>query len=252
MDFRVVIPARLGSTRLPGKALRLLNGRPMIEHVHRVAQASGAGQVIVATDDETVVDAVRRFGGEACMTDSGHQSGTDRLNEVVQRLGWPDDVIVVNLQGDEPLMPAGLVMQVARELAEHPDAHISTVAGSFDTVEEWRDPNVVKVVRDNEGYALYFSRAPIPWDRSGFASHKPTLPQNAAWRHIGLYAYRPAVLKRFSALPVADIERIEALEQLRALHHGLQIFVGIASERPGPGVDTENDLRRVENLLKSR
>ncbi len=248
----MVIPARLASTRLPGKVLRLLNGRPMIEHVHAVAQASGAIQVIVATDDETVAATVRRFGGEACMTDPAHQSGTDRLNEIVQRLDWPQDAIVVNLQGDEPLMPAALVMQVARELAEHPNTHISTLAGSFDTVEEWRDPNVVKVVRDAEGYALYFSRAPIPWDRNGFASHAPTLAQGIAWRHIGLYAYSPAVLKRFSALPVADIERIEALEQLRALHHGLRIFVGIANECPGPGVDTENDLRRVENLLESR
>jgi 3-deoxy-manno-octulosonate cytidylyltransferase (CMP-KDO synthetase) len=252
MDFRVVIPARMASTRLPGKVLRQINGRPMIEHVHAVALASGASQVIVATDDETVAATVRGFGGETCMTDSSHQSGTDRLNEVVQRLRWPEEAIVVNLQGDEPLMPAALVKQVARYLAEHPNAHISTLAGSFDTVEEWRDPNVVKVVRDTEGRALYFSRASIPWDRAGFASNTPTLPQGVALRHIGLYAYRPSVLKRFSALPVAEIERIEALEQLRALYHGLHIFVGIASERPGPGVDTENDLRRVESLLQSR
>lgn len=252
MEFRVVIPARFSSTRLPGKVLRLVGGRPMIEHVHRVAQASGASQVIVATDDERVATAVRGFGGEVCMTAASHQSGTDRLSEVAQRLGWSEDIIVVNLQGDEPLMPPALVAQAARELAEHPDAHISTVAGRFDTVEEWRDPNVVKVLRDAGGYALYFSRAPIPWDRDGFASGKPTLPLGLGWRHIGLYAYRVGVLRRFSALPATAIERIEALEQLRALHHGLRIFVGTASEQPGPGVDTEDDLKRVESLLKSR
>jgi 3-deoxy-manno-octulosonate cytidylyltransferase (CMP-KDO synthetase) len=252
LDFRVVIPARFASTRLSGKVLRQINGRHMNEHVQRVAQASGASQVIVATDDERVAAAVRDFGGEACMTDTSHQSGTDRLNEVAQRLGWSEEIIVVNLQGDEPLMPPALVAQAARELAEHAGAHISTVAGRFDSQEEWRDPNVVKVLRDVEGYALYFSRAPIPWDRDGFARNAPTLPQGVAWRHIGLYAYRVGVLRRFSALPVTGIERLEALEQLRALHHGLRIFVGIASEPPGPGVDTEDDLRRVESLLKSR
>ena len=252
MDFRVVIPARFSSTRLPGKVLRPINGRPMIEHVHRVAQASGASQVIVATDDERVATAVRGFGGEACMTDASHPSGTDRLNEVAQGLGWPEDAIVVNLQGDEPLMPAALVTQAARELAGHTSAHISTIAGRFDRLEEWRDPNVVKVVRDAEGYALYFSRAPIPWDRDGFARGSPALPQDLAWRHIGLYAYRVAALKRFSALPAAGIERSEALEQLRAQYHGMRIYVGIATERPGPGVDTEDDLKRAESLLKPR
>ncbi|MGH8560814.1 MAG: 3-deoxy-manno-octulosonate cytidylyltransferase, partial [Nevskiales bacterium] len=225
-SFRVIIPARFSSTRLPGKVLRQIQGRPMIEHVHRVAQASGASQVIVATDDERVAAVVRGFGGEVCMTEASHQSGTDRLNEVAQRLGWAEDVIVVNLQGDEPLMPAALLAQAARELAEHPDAHISTLAGRFDTVEEWRDPNVVKVLRDIEGYALYFSRAPIPWDRDGFARSAPALPQDMTWRHIGLYAYRVGVLRRFSRLPASAIERIEALEQLRALHHGLRILVG--------------------------
>jgi 3-deoxy-manno-octulosonate cytidylyltransferase (CMP-KDO synthetase) len=252
VDFRVVIPARFASTRLPGKVLRELRGRPMIEHVHRAAQASGARQVVVATDDGRVAQAVRRFGGEACMTDPGHHSGTDRLAETARQLGWTDEEIVVNLQADEPLMPPALPAQAARELAARPDADISTLAGRFANVEEWRNPNVVKVLRDAAGFALYFSRAPIPWDRDGFAAGSPALPQGQAWRHIGLYAYRVGALQRFSALPMADIERTEALEQLRALHHGMRIFVGIADELPGPGVDTEDDLRQAEALLQQR
>jgi 3-deoxy-manno-octulosonate cytidylyltransferase (CMP-KDO synthetase) len=249
--FRVVIPARLASTPLPRKVLRELHGRPMIEHVHRVAQSSGAQQVVVATDDEQVAAAVRAFGGEVCLTDPAHPSGTDRVNEAARKLGWDDDVIVVNLQGDEPLMPPALLAQAARGVLEA-GADIATLAGRFDRLEEWRDPNVVKVVRDAAGFALYFSRAPIPWDRDGFAAGAPALPQDLAWRHIGLYAYRAGTLRRFSALPPAPIERREALEQLRALHHGLRIHVGIAAETPGPGVDTEDDLRRVEGLLAAR
>lgn len=251
MGFKAVIPARYASTRLPGKVLRELRGRPMIEYVQRVAQASGAERVIVATDDERVAAAVTACGGEACMTDPGHRSGTDRLNEVAQRMGWPDDAIIVNLQGDEPLMPPSLVAQAARELSEHPEADIGTVAGHFDSVAEWRDPNVVKVLRDAGNLALYFSRAPIPWDREGFvAADVPAQVPAQAWRHIGLYAYRVETLRRFSALPIPAIERIEALEQLRALHHGMRVYVGIAAEKPGPGVDTEDDLRRVEALLR--
>lgn len=248
--FNVVIPARHASTRLPGKVLRRLDGRSMVEHVHRVAQASGAAQVIVATDDERVASVVKDFGGEACLTSRDHASGTDRVNEVAHQRGWKDDVIVVNLQGDEPLMPPALVAQAARELHARAAAQIGTIAGRFQTVEEWRDPNIVKVLRDAEGCAVYFSRAPIPWDRDGFAGGAPALPE-AAWRHIGLYAYRVGALRRFSGLAPPAIERIEALEQLRALHHGWRIFVGIAEQRPGPGVDTEADLARVEQVLKA-
>ncbi len=250
-SFRVVIPARLASTRLPRKVLRLLQGRPLIEHVHRVAQASGAEQVVVATDDMQVASAVRAFGGEVCLTDSALPSGTDRVNQAAHKLGWNDDVVVVNLQGDEPLMPPALLAQAAAGMLES-GADIATLAGHFDGLAEWRDPNVVKVVRDAAGFALYFSRAPIPWDRDGFAAGTPALPQGQAWRHIGLYAYRVGTLRRFSALPPADIEQREALEQLRALHHGLRIHVGIAAETPGPGVDTESDLQRVEKLLAAR
>lgn len=252
MPFRVVIPARYASTRLPGKMLRLLAGRPMIEHVYRVAQVSGAAQTIIATDDDRVAAAVRAFGGEVCMTSDAHQSGTDRLCEVAEQQHWADDEVIVNLQGDEPLMPPALVAQVAHELAAHPAAHISTVCGVFETVAEWRDPNVVKVLRDAEGFALYFSRAPIPWDRDGNARGTPGLPRELAGRHIGLYAYRVETLRRFSALVPAGIEQTEALEQLRALYHGLRIYVGIAVEVPGPGVDTELDLKRVESLVRTR
>jgi 3-deoxy-manno-octulosonate cytidylyltransferase (CMP-KDO synthetase) len=252
LDFKVVIPARFASTRLPGKVLRMLGGRPMLEHVYRVALDSGASQAIIATDDERVAAVVRNFGGVAHMTDAGHASGTDRLNQVAKELAWPDDCIVVNLQGDEPLMPASLVAQAARELSERPGVPISTVAGSFESVEEWQDPNVVKVLRDAEGCALYFSRAPIPWDRDGFAKGKPRLPERQAWRHIGLYAYRVTALRQFAALGAAGIEQTEALEQLRAQYHGLRIYVGIAQERPGPGVDTESDLKRVEAILGAR
>ena len=249
--FNVVIPARHASTRLPGKVLRRLDGRSMVEHVHRVAQASGAARILVATDDERVATVVKDFGGEACLTSRDHASGTDRVNEVAHRQGWKDDVVVVNLQGDEPLMPPALVTQVARELHARPGAQIGTIAGRFQALDEWRDPNIVKVLRDAEGYAVYFSRAPIPWDRDGFAAGNPALPAEAALRHIGLYAYRVGALRRFSALAPPAIERIEALEQLRALYHGWRIFVGFAEQRPGPGVDTEADLARVEQLLKA-
>ncbi len=249
MTFRVVIPARYASTRLPGKVLRPLQGRPMIEHVYRVAQASGAAQVIVATDDDRVAATVKGFGGEVCMTATSHASGTDRLNEVAATFGWDANAIVVNLQGDEPLMPPSLVAQAAHELSEHAKADISTLAGHFEQLAEWQNPNIVKVVRAASGFALYFSRASIPWDRDGYAAGNPVLPQGAVWRHIGLYAYRVGVLKRFSTLSASPLEKIEALEQLRALYHGMNIYVGVANVSPGPGVDTEKDLQQVELLL---
>lgn len=250
MGFRVVIPARLASTRLPGKVLRCIAGRPMLEHVHRVALDSGADEIIIATDDDKVASVAAGFGARICMTSSTHNSGTDRINEVALQLGWPADAIVVNLQGDEPLMPARLVAQAARELSERQAADISTVCAPIESLDEWRDPNIVKLVRDEEGYALYFSRAPIPWDRDGSARGAAALPLGACWRHIGLYAYRVGVLHRFSQLPTAGLERIEALEQLRALTNGMRIYAGIACEKPGPGVDTESDLQQAEQLMQ--
>ncbi|HRD65173.1 MAG TPA: 3-deoxy-manno-octulosonate cytidylyltransferase [Candidatus Competibacter sp.] len=247
--FRVAIPARYASTRLPGKPLRLLAGRPLLEHVYRRALASGALDVIVATDDPRIREAAERFGATVCMTSSEHPSGTDRLAEVALQCGWPDDALVVNVQGDEPQIPPALIRQVAAELEAHPAAGIATACVRIRQTEEVFDPNVVKVVRDREGFALYFSRAPIPWQRELFrvgAEQLTELPADIAWfRHVGLYAYRVAVLRDFPRLTPAPSERAESLEQLRALWHGIRIHVAEAAEAPPPGVDTEADLVRV-------
>ncbi len=252
VSFNIVIPARYGSSRLPGKPLRLLAGRPMIEHVHRRALESGAREVVVATDDERIDAAVRNFGGRACMTAADHPSGTDRLAEVVQRLGWSDETIVVNLQGDEPLMPPALIEQVAGDLAAHAQAPMATVCATITTTAELFDPHVVKVVTDNAGFALYFSRAPIPWDRDAFGATNEQLPAGLEhFRHIGLYAYRAAFLKHYRDLQPCPMERAEALEQLRVLWHGVRIHVARAVTHPGPGVDTEQDIARVEALLSA-
>ena len=247
--FRVAIPARYASTRLPGKPLRLLAGRTLLEHVYRRALASGALEVVIATDDPRIQAAAEQFGALVCMTSPAHLSGTDRLAEVAQRYAWPEDAIVVNLQGDEPQMPPALIRQVAAELEEHPLAGIATACARIQQAAEVFDPNAVKVTRDREGFALYFSRAPLPWHREVFRADggRPSeLPAATAWfRHIGLYAYRVAVLRRFPQLEPAPLERAESLEQLRALWHGIRIYVAEATEAPAPGVDTEADLARV-------
>ncbi|WJW76783.1 3-deoxy-manno-octulosonate cytidylyltransferase [Thiohalobacter sp. IOR34] len=248
--FRIVIPARHASSRLPGKPLLPLAGRPMLEHVHRLAQRAGAEAVVIATDDARIEAAARAFGAEVLMTRDDHPSGTDRLAEVVERLDWPEDAIVVNLQGDEPLMPPSLVRTVAADLARHPAAEIATLCTPIGRAEDFFDPHIVKVVRDQAGYALYFSRAPIPWDRDEFATGSRLLPAGVPHlRHIGLYAYRVGYLRRYRNLPAAPIERSEMLEQLRALWHGTRIHVAEAPEEPGPGVDTRADLERVAALL---
>lgn len=251
VEFKVVIPARYGSSRLPGKPLRLLAGRPMVEHVHRRACESGAQQVIIATDDARIESAAQAFGAEVLMTAPDHPSGTDRLAEVVERMGWPDDAVVVNLQGDEPLMPPALVRQVAGNLAAHPDAAIATLCTPITDAAEFFDPNVVKLVSDAAGYAMYFSRAPIPWAREAFAVSRERLPaQMMCRRHLGLYAYRVSFLRAYRKLKPAPLEDIEMLEQLRALWHGYRIQVADALLQPGPGVDVESDAQRVEALLK--
>ncbi len=244
--FRVVIPARYASTRLPGKPLREIGGRPMILHVCERARASGAREVIVATDDERIERVVTAAGFDACMTDPAHPSGTDRIVEVVERRGWSDEEIVVNLQGDEPDMPAKLLTQVARALSGHSDAVMATLGAPLESIGELDDPNVVKLVSDRHGYALYFSRAPIPWYREHFANGIGSLPKaHVAMRHIGLYAYRVGFLKIYANLPVSPLEQAEALEQLRVLWNGYRIAVRGADERPGRGVDTAEDLRRI-------
>lgn len=252
VKFKVVIPARLGSTRLPGKVLRDVHGKPVIAHVWEAARASGAEQVIVASDDESVASAARAFGAEVRLTSASHNSGTDRANEVARTEGWDDSTIVVNLQGDEPLMPPALLRQAATLLAEDPVADLATLAHPLHSVEDWLNPNVVKVVTDRRGYALYFSRAPIPWRRDGATREKPVLPEGLAFRHIGLYAYRANRLAEFSGLPPAPLEDCEALEQLRALAHGMRIKLGITNDPPPRGVDTEEDLAFVTAALARR
>ena len=249
--FKVVIPARYGSSRLPGKPLRLLAGRPMVEHVYRRACESGAEEVVIATDDARIETAARNFGATVVMTSSEHPSGTDRLAEVVERRGWPDAAIIVNLQGDEPLMPPALVAQVADNLAAREDAAIATLCTRIVEAAEFFDPNVVKVVCDAAGYALYFSRAPIPWARDAFAADRERLPAGVPhWRHLGLYAYRAQFLRAYRNLEPAAIEGSEMLEQLRALFHGARIHVAEALVLPGPGVDVEADAERVALLLQ--
>jgi 3-deoxy-manno-octulosonate cytidylyltransferase (CMP-KDO synthetase) len=249
IGFRVAIPARYASTRLPGKPLKLLAGRPLIEQVYRRALASGALEVVIATDDPRIREVAEGFGATVCMTAPDHPSGTDRLAEVADQRGWPDEAIIVNVQGDEPQMPPTLVHRVAAELENHPDVGIATLCARIHDPAEVFDPNIVKVVRDARGDALYFSRAPIPWSRETFQSGGGTgctLPAGVAyWRHIGLYAYRAAVLRRYPQLAPAPAERAEALEQLRALWHGIRVHVAEAAEAPPPGVDTEADLARV-------
>ncbi|HEY6452024.1 MAG TPA: 3-deoxy-manno-octulosonate cytidylyltransferase [Steroidobacteraceae bacterium] len=248
--FRVVIPARIGSTRLPGKPLRLLAGKAMIQWVYERARRSGAQQVIVATDDERIAQLVRELGGEACLTASTHPSGTDRIAEVTRREQWRDGDVVVNLQGDEPLMPEALLDQVAALLDSHPGCDLATLAVPLESVAALLDPNVVKVVTDRAQRALYFSRAPIPWSRDGGSgSHQSK--HAGARRHLGIYAYRVSALRRLAALPPSALELIERLEQLRALEHGMDIRVGEAAVAPGPDVNTADDLAAVGALLEA-
>lgn len=249
--FHVVIPARYGSKRLPGKVLRELAGRPMVEYVWRRAGESGAASVTIATDDERVRAAARRFGARSCLTRAGHASGTDRVNEAAQQLGWEDDAIVVNVQGDEPFMPPPLIAQVADALAADAEADLASARTRIADSAAWRDPNVVKVVCDARGRALYFSRAPIPWARDE-GSRIAGLPGAGAWRHIGIYAYRVSTLRRLSASPPCALEQTEALEQLRAQWQGMRIRVVDAAAVPEAGVDTEADLARAQALLSSR
>ena len=252
-NYKVVIPARYASTRLPGKPLRELFGKPMLQYVFEAASACKAAQVLVATDDTRIEAAAKAFGAEVCLTAAEHASGTDRLAEVVDKQDWADDTIVVNVQGDEPLMPPALIDQVARDLANNPDAAIATIATPLVAAGEFFDTNVVKVVTDKAGFALYFSRAPIPWDRDLLHDDVKALPIGIVpLRHIGIYAYRAAYLRRYAQMRTCPLEQAEQLEQLRALWYGERIHVAQASQRPGPGVDTEEDLHIVEQLLQAR
>jgi len=253
MDYTVLIPARWASTRFPGKPLADLGGRPMIVRVAERAQAAGATQVVVATDDARIAAAVDAHGIRACMTRDDHPTGTDRLAEAAQALGLADDAIVVNVQGDEPLLAPALIRRMAELLAERPDAAIATACHPIEDPAEAFSPNVVKVVLDRDGYALYFSRATIPWARDAFAAGRDALPAGLPlYRHYGLYAYRVAFLRAYPGLAPAAIERFEALEQLRALWHGYRIAVEVTTGTPAPGVDTPEDLERVRALYATR
>jgi 3-deoxy-manno-octulosonate cytidylyltransferase (CMP-KDO synthetase) len=248
--FRVVIPARFASMRLPGKPLALIAGRPMIQWVWERAAESGAAEVLIATDHDGIAAACRDFGAEVCMTKPEHASGTDRIAEVAAQRGWDEDAVVVNVQGDEPLLPPALVRQVAELLLLHPEADLGTLGTPIHDLADYLDPNIVKFVMRADGAALYFSRAPIPWHRDGAAAGIASQQRCAgAMRHLGLYSYRVGALQRLAATPACQLEEIERLEQLRALWLGMRIQADAALEVPPAGIDTPADLERVNQLL---
>ena len=277
-DFHVVIPARHASTRLPGKPLLLIAGKPMIVRVAEQAAQSGAQQIWIATDHPEIAEAVHEHGFKACLTKGSHASGTDRIAEVVEQQGWTDDTIVVNVQGDEPLIPPELIQAVAEHLHNHPECAIATACHAIHDEAALRNPNIVKAVLDRNGNALYFSRAPIPYPRDAFkglvsSASSPSVPlanpppeeegaippsrgvlpkDLPVLRHIGIYAYRASFLRAYSQLPPAAIEQFEALEQLRALYHGYKIGVFITNHVPPSGVDTEQDLLEVRKVFETQ
>jgi len=247
MSFVAIIPARFASTRLPGKPLVDIHGKPMVVHVMERAMQSGADRVIVATDHPDVAAAVTAAGGEVCLTRPDHQSGTERLAEVIEQCQFADDTIIVNVQGDEPLIPPEIICQVANNLAASV-AGMATLAVPIDSAEEAFNPNAVKVVRDAQGYTLYFSRATIPWDRERFAQSHDTVGDSLL-RHIGIYAYRAGFIRRYVSWEPSQLEQIELLEQLRVLWYGEKIHVDVARTTPAAGVDTAEDLARVRAVL---
>ena len=254
MKFTVVIPARYGSTRLKGKALADIHGKPMVQHVYERARNSAATEVHVATDDQRVADALKPFGAQALMTSSDHPSGTDRLAEVVEQLSMGDEDILVNVQGDEPLIPHEVIDQVAANLAKNTDCVCATLSAPILSSEDFFDPSIVKVVSDQQGRALYFSRAPIPWPRDQVEELKSNLgglPENLnAQRHIGIYAYRAKLLRSFTQWAPAPLEVLECLEQLRILSQGEKIQVSQACKLVPPGVDTPEDLEKIREAMR--
>ncbi len=250
MDFTVIIPARMASSRLPDKPLADIAGLPMVVRVAQRAAQSRAARVVVAADDARVVAACQRHGVEALLTRQDHVSGSDRLAQACELLGLQGDALVVNVQGDEPLISPGLIDEVARVLAERPEAQVGTAAHAIDDLADFTNPNVVKVVMDARQLALYFSRASIPWWRDGQHNNGlKALPSPAPLRHIGIYSYRAGFLRQFPQMPVAPIEALESLEQLRVLWHGHRIAVHVSETAPGPGVDTPADLERVRGIF---
>jgi 3-deoxy-manno-octulosonate cytidylyltransferase (CMP-KDO synthetase) len=251
-DFHVVIPARHASTRLPGKPLLLISGKPMVVRVAEQAAKSDAKQIWVATDHHLIAKAVQEHGYMACLTKASHLSGTDRIAEVVKERDWPDDTIVVNVQGDEPLIPPELIRAVAEHLHTYPECAIATACHAILDKASMLNPNIVKTVLDKNSNALYFSRAPIPYPRDAFAHQQPLPDGLPALRHIGIYAYRASFLRNYGRLAPAAIEHFEALEQLRALYHGYKIGVVVTESAPPSGVDTEQDLHAVQKLFDEK
>ena len=252
LDCTVLIPARLASTRLPDKPLADIAGVPMVVRVAQRCREAGARAVVVAADSPRILEACQAHGVDAVLTRADHPTGSDRLAEACTLLGLDGRDIVVNVQGDEPLIDPALVAACAERLQAHPECVMSTAAHTIDSVEEYLNPNVVKVVTDAAGRALYFSRAPMPWWRDGHAQGVTALPDPAPLRHIGIYGYTAGFLRRFPALPPAPLEQIESLEQLRVLWHGERIVVHLSPQRPGPGVDTPEDLARVRRIFEQR
>ena len=252
MNFKVVIPARFASTRLPGKPLLDIGGKPMVIRVAEQAAQSGAQQIIIATDHQPIIASAQEHGFHACMTRADHASGTDRIAEVAAQQSWADDTIVVNVQGDEPLIPPQLIRAVAQHLHDHPECAIATACHPIHDEASLRNPNIVKAVLDKNGNALYFSRAPIPWPRDAFAQQQTLPAELPVLRHIGIYAYRASFLHAYGQLAPAMIERFEALEQLRALYHGYRIGVTITQDTPPGGVDTEQDLHVARRIFEAQ
>lgn len=252
MTTHVVIPARYGSSRFPGKSLADIAGKPMILHVIDRANESGITDVIVATDDQRILEVVTSAGASAVMTSSEHESGSDRLAEVATKQGWADDDIVVNLQGDEPLIPPSVILQLVNLLEQNPSGQMATLMTPIHSVEDLLNPNIVKAVAGEHSQALYFSRAPIPYPRDHFANTKTTMPSGNYYRHLGMYAYRVSALKAIPALPPTELEQLEKLEQLRPLANGINILLGVVDKAPGHGVDTPEDLLRVNEIFRQQ
>ena len=249
--FHVIIPARYSASRLPGKPLLEIGGRPLIQWVWQCARASGAASVTIATDDVRILDSAKGFGADCLMTSPLHASGTDRIAEVVRSNGLAADDIVVNLQGDEPMMPAAVLKEVAEALISRPKAEIATAVAPIQSLQEFLDTSCVKALRARDGRALYFSRAPVPWPRDAVAAGGP-MRFSGAWRHVGIYAYRVRSLLQFAAWPPTPLEETEKLEQLRALENGMRIHLAELSEAPPAGVDTPADLARVRAAVVTR
>ncbi|QQD24063.1 3-deoxy-manno-octulosonate cytidylyltransferase [Venatoribacter cucullus] len=251
-DYKIVIPARYASSRLPGKPLLMLAGKPMIQHVYERAVATGATDIIIATDDERIRDVAAGFGAEVVMTSPDHENGTERIAEVARIKQWPAEAVVVNLQGDEPLIPQSLIALTAQGLIQHPQAGMSSVCTALKHDADAFNPNVVKVVLDQQQFALYFSRASIPWDRDAYKNGTGMMTTKIpVYRHIGMYGYRVSFLQQYTAMQPCALEGTEALEQLRALWYGVKIHMAIIDEAPGHGVDTPDDVARVEAMLQA-